>query len=135
MKFSSLIDSRLYIECLKKYLKLPKSWDWGKLSGTKYDEFSVAILQVHYVFNLLISFSEDIKKVYLLFYNLSQFVGFLYILIVMGIRYLRDGPGKLQKWNLSFVKIRNVVIGYFIFKIWLTFKFYLYLLQLRHRNG
>lgn len=34
---------------------------------------------------------EQFKKVYLIFYNLFQFIGFLYILIVIGIRYYRDG--------------------------------------------
>lgn len=33
---------------------------------------------------------EKFKKVYLAFYNLFQFVGFTYILVVMGIRYSRD---------------------------------------------
>ncbi|XP_022240233.1 very-long-chain (3R)-3-hydroxyacyl-CoA dehydratase-like [Limulus polyphemus] len=35
---------------------------------------------------------KDFWKVYLLFYNLIQFVGFLYILIVMLIRYAKEGP-------------------------------------------
>ncbi|KAJ9601091.1 hypothetical protein L9F63_000757, partial [Diploptera punctata] len=39
---------------------------------------------------------EDLKKVYLIFYNLCQFVGFTYILTVMAIRYLRDGPGTYE---------------------------------------
>jgi very-long-chain (3R)-3-hydroxyacyl-CoA dehydratase len=34
---------------------------------------------------------ERFKKVYLLLYNLFQFCGFMYILIVIGIRYYRDG--------------------------------------------
>lgn len=38
--------------------------------------------------------SEDLKKVYLIFYNLCQFVGFTYIITVMAIRYFRDGPSK-----------------------------------------
>lgn len=38
---------------------------------------------------------EQFKKVYLILYNLFQFVGFTYILIVMGIRYYRDGPASM----------------------------------------
>lgn len=34
---------------------------------------------------------EHYKTVYLIFYNLCQFIGFLYIMIVMSIRYYRDG--------------------------------------------
>lgn len=37
---------------------------------------------------------EDFKKVYLVIYNLLQFIGFTYILTVMTIRYSRDGPSK-----------------------------------------
>ncbi|KAJ9578140.1 hypothetical protein L9F63_025000, partial [Diploptera punctata] len=44
---------------------------------------------------------EDLKKVYLIFYNLCQFVGFTYILTVMAIRYLRDGP-VMRCYNHSF---------------------------------
>lgn len=40
-------------------------------------------------------FSEQTKIVYLIFYNLSQFIGFLYIFLVMGIRYYRDGPDSM----------------------------------------
>lgn len=35
---------------------------------------------------------EQTKKVYLVLYNLFQFIGFSYILIVMAIRWYRDGP-------------------------------------------
>lgn len=42
------------------------------------------------------SFSEDYKKVYLVFYNLFQFIGYLYILTVIGIRYSRDGPASME---------------------------------------
>lgn len=38
-------------------------------------------------------FTEDYKKVYLIFYNLFQCIGFIYVLSVMGIRYYRDGSG------------------------------------------
>lgn len=39
--------------------------------------------------------SEDMKKVYLIFYNLCQFIGFAYIFTVMAIRYFRDGPDSM----------------------------------------
>ncbi|KAK4883221.1 hypothetical protein RN001_006540 [Aquatica leii] len=34
---------------------------------------------------------EDLKKVYLIIYNLLMFVGFTYVVSVLGVRYLRDG--------------------------------------------
>jgi len=37
---------------------------------------------------------ENLKKVYLIFYNLCQFVGFMYITTVMTVRYFKDGPSK-----------------------------------------
>ncbi|XP_039969571.1 very-long-chain (3R)-3-hydroxyacyl-CoA dehydratase 3 isoform X3 [Bactrocera neohumeralis] len=40
---------------------------------------------------------ESAKKVYLIFYNLSQFIGYLYILIVMGVLYYRDGIMPMPK--------------------------------------
>jgi very-long-chain (3R)-3-hydroxyacyl-CoA dehydratase len=39
---------------------------------------------------------ENFKKVYLVLYNLFQFVGFTYILVVMGVRYSRDGQDSMQ---------------------------------------
>jgi very-long-chain (3R)-3-hydroxyacyl-CoA dehydratase len=39
---------------------------------------------------------ENFKKVYLILYNLFQFVGFSYILIVMGIRYYRDDVSSMS---------------------------------------
>ncbi|KAF7385030.1 hypothetical protein HZH66_012116 [Vespula vulgaris] len=39
---------------------------------------------------------EDFKKVYLIIYNLCQFVGFLYILVVMSVKYSRDGPASIK---------------------------------------
>ncbi|XP_049301891.1 very-long-chain (3R)-3-hydroxyacyl-CoA dehydratase isoform X1 [Bactrocera dorsalis] len=42
-------------------------------------------------------FKENAKKVYLIFYNLSQFIGYLYILIVMGVLYYRDGIMSMPK--------------------------------------
>lgn len=38
---------------------------------------------------------EDYRKVYLVFYNLSQFVFFTYILVVMIIRYAKEGPDSM----------------------------------------
>ncbi|XP_054288710.1 very-long-chain (3R)-3-hydroxyacyl-CoA dehydratase [Macrosteles quadrilineatus] len=39
---------------------------------------------------------EELKKVYLILYNLSQFVFFTYIIIVMAIRYAKDGPDSME---------------------------------------
>lgn len=38
---------------------------------------------------------EQNRTVYLIFYNLCQFIGFLYVMIVMGIRYYRDGTDSM----------------------------------------
>lgn len=46
--------------------------------------------------------SEDLTKVYLVIYNLCQFVGFIYVLAVMGIRYSRDGPGTFTSIFLKY---------------------------------
>ncbi|UYV60274.1 PTPLAD1 [Cordylochernes scorpioides] len=40
--------------------------------------------------------TEDYRRAYLFLYNLFQFVGFLYILIVMTIRYLKSGPDSMN---------------------------------------
>ncbi|XP_068151117.1 very-long-chain (3R)-3-hydroxyacyl-CoA dehydratase 3 [Drosophila tropicalis] len=40
---------------------------------------------------------EKTKKVYMIFYNLAMFVGYLYIVCVMGILYYRDGPDSISK--------------------------------------
>lgn len=39
---------------------------------------------------------EQGRKVYLIFYNLFQFIGYLYILVVIGIRYYRDGTNSMS---------------------------------------
>lgn len=44
---------------------------------------------------------ESSKKVYMVFYNLAQFIGFLYVLCVMGVLYYRDGPASIQKTYAS----------------------------------
>ncbi len=36
---------------------------------------------------------ESLRRVYLFLYNLFQFVGYLYIVGVLSIRYLKDGQG------------------------------------------
>lgn len=40
--------------------------------------------------------AEKNKQVYLVFYNLCQFIGFLYIMLVMSIRYSRDGSDSME---------------------------------------
>ncbi|XP_034099449.1 very-long-chain (3R)-3-hydroxyacyl-CoA dehydratase 3 [Drosophila albomicans] len=39
---------------------------------------------------------ENAKKVYLVIYNLAMFVGYLHILIIMGVLYLRDGTASIK---------------------------------------
>ncbi|KYN40613.1 3-hydroxyacyl-CoA dehydratase [Trachymyrmex septentrionalis] len=51
---------------------------------------------------------EDFAKVYLVIYNLCQFVGFIYVFAVMAIQYSRDGPAVI-----SF--LRNVLLTQQIF--------------------
>ncbi|XP_076675493.1 3-hydroxyacyl-CoA dehydratase 2 [Andrena cerasifolii] len=67
---------------------------------------------------------EDFKKVYLIIYNLCQFVGFIYILIVMGIMYSRDGPASMKETYiavgnpmkfiqlLQFLEVMHSLFGY-----------------------
>jgi len=67
---------------------------------------------------------EDFAKVYLVIYNLCQFVGFIYVLAVMAIRYSRDGPefmketydviGSLFKFIqlLQFLEVMHPLFGY-----------------------
>lgn len=40
---------------------------------------------------------ESGKKVYMVFYNLCQFVGYTYVLLVMSVLYYRDGPDSMSK--------------------------------------
>lgn len=40
---------------------------------------------------------EEFRKIYLFLYNLSQFIGFLYVLIVLSIRYAKEGPAFTEK--------------------------------------
>lgn len=56
----------------------------------------------------IILFTEELKKVYLILYNLSQFVLFTYILVVMGIRYAKDGPGKF--WYVIILSLHPSVL-------------------------
>lgn len=80
---------------------------------------------VHFkLLQILIQFSEDIKKVYLIFYNLFMFVGFFYICLVMSVRYLRDGidsiPGTYDAVGgamkfiqlLQFLEVMHSMFGY-----------------------
>ncbi|XP_048507005.1 very-long-chain (3R)-3-hydroxyacyl-CoA dehydratase isoform X2 [Athalia rosae] len=71
-----------------------------------------------------LGYKRDFKKVYLVLYNLCQFVGFSYILAVMGIRYSRDGPdsmmgtyeavGTAMKFVqlLQFLEVMHPLFGY-----------------------
>lgn len=42
---------------------------------------------------------ENLKKIYLVIYNMWQFLGFLYIFMVLLINYLKDGNGNYVQWN------------------------------------
>lgn len=67
---------------------------------------------------------ESMKKVYLFLYNLWQFIGFIYIVVVMGTRYLRDGPASMEGTHLNvgwmmrlcfitqFLEIFHPMVGY-----------------------
>ncbi|CAG0894220.1 unnamed protein product [Darwinula stevensoni] len=41
-------------------------------------------------------FVQNWQKLYLFMYNLWQWIAFMYILIVLGLRYLRDGPDSFE---------------------------------------
>ncbi|XP_067008173.2 very-long-chain (3R)-3-hydroxyacyl-CoA dehydratase isoform X2 [Anabrus simplex] len=43
-----------------------------------------------------LGYRKDMRKVYLVFYNLAQFIGFMYILTVIAVRYSRDGPDSME---------------------------------------
>ncbi|GBM50321.1 Very-long-chain (3R)-3-hydroxyacyl-CoA dehydratase 3 [Araneus ventricosus] len=58
---------------------------------------------------------EDFRKIYLFLYNLSQFIGFLYVLIVLTIEYAKEGPQFLERaypseTAFTFVKFTSVVV-------------------------
>lgn len=67
---------------------------------------------------------EDFTKVYLVIYNLCQFVGFIYVLAVMAIRYSRDGPDSMKETYdavggpfkfiqlLQFLEVMHPLFGY-----------------------
>lgn len=48
-----------------------------------------------YLKTLFRFFVEDFKKVYLIIYNLSMFIGFLYVYSVILVRYFRDGVNSM----------------------------------------
>lgn len=66
----------------------------------------LGIFLKHFLVTKLFFLSEDWKKVYLVFYNLGQFVGFLYILVVMALRYSRDGPNSIPS---TYANVGNVM--------------------------
>ncbi|XP_014486132.1 PREDICTED: very-long-chain (3R)-3-hydroxyacyl-CoA dehydratase 3 isoform X2 [Dinoponera quadriceps] len=67
---------------------------------------------------------EEYAKAYLIIYNLFQFVGFIYVLAVMGIRYSRDGPDSIKDTYaavgnpfkfiqlLQFLEVMHPLFGY-----------------------
>ncbi|XP_044019235.1 very-long-chain (3R)-3-hydroxyacyl-CoA dehydratase 3 isoform X2 [Aphidius gifuensis] len=69
-------------------------------------------------------YRKDLKKVYLVIYNLCQLVAFLYVLVIMTIRYSREGPesmketyssvGSIMKFVqiLQFLEVMHPMFGY-----------------------
>lgn len=67
---------------------------------------------------------EDFRKVYLVFYNLTQFIFFTYIIVVMGIRYMKEGtdsvPGTYEAVGavlkfaqlLMYLEVMHPLFGY-----------------------
>ncbi|XP_073821165.1 3-hydroxyacyl-CoA dehydratase 2 [Musca autumnalis] len=76
---------------------------------------------------------ESSKKVYLVIYNLAQFVGFLYVLSVLAVRYYRDGPsmiptsyalvGNAMKFIqlLQYLEVLHPIFGYTKGSPWIPF--------------
>uniref|UniRef100_V5HPA3 Very-long-chain (3R)-3-hydroxyacyl-CoA dehydratase n=1 Tax=Ixodes ricinus TaxID=34613 RepID=V5HPA3_IXORI len=55
--------------------------------------------------------TEEFRRVYLFLYNLFQFVGFLYIFLVMLIRYSRDGDRSMEgTWEAVGKAMRLVIL-------------------------
>lgn len=42
---------------------------------------------------------EEYRRVYLFLYNLFQWVGFIYLLVVLSIRYAKDGSSKYYSFS------------------------------------
>uniref|UniRef100_A0A0V0G852 Very-long-chain (3R)-3-hydroxyacyl-CoA dehydratase n=1 Tax=Triatoma dimidiata TaxID=72491 RepID=A0A0V0G852_TRIDM len=67
---------------------------------------------------------EDVRKVYLAFYNLTQFIFFTYIIVVMGVRFMKDGydshPGTYDAVGpvfkfaqlIQFLEVMHPIFGY-----------------------
>ncbi|KAM7352100.1 3-hydroxyacyl-CoA dehydratase 2 [Cochliomyia hominivorax] len=76
---------------------------------------------------------ESSKKVYMVFYNLAQFIGFLYILCVMGVLYYRDGANSITKTYaavgnamkfiqlLQYLEVLHPIFGYTKGSPWVPF--------------
>lgn len=58
---------------------------------------------------------EEIKRIYLFLYNLFQFVGFIYILVVLSIRYAKEGAGNYFSFLFFALKIKIDLILLFRF--------------------
>ena len=43
---------------------------------------------------------ENLKRIYLFIYNVWQLIGFLYIVVILSLKYFKDGSGNFL--NLSF---------------------------------
>ncbi|XP_018323230.1 very-long-chain (3R)-3-hydroxyacyl-CoA dehydratase [Agrilus planipennis] len=76
---------------------------------------------------------EDVRKVYLGFYNLFMFVSFLYILVVLGIMYVKNGYRSFDSayeilgyvviflTSIQFLEILHCLLGYTSGSVFTTF--------------
>ncbi|XP_068203488.1 very-long-chain (3R)-3-hydroxyacyl-CoA dehydratase [Palaemon carinicauda] len=67
---------------------------------------------------------ESVKNIYLFLYNLWQFVGFIYIVSVLTMRYMKDGPDSMEGtygavgwmvkmcFTTQFLEILHPMVGY-----------------------
>lgn len=58
------------------------------------------------IYFIFYSYIEKAKTVYLIFYNLFQFIGYLYILMVIGIRYYNAGTASIP---LTYAAVGNAM--------------------------
>lgn len=76
---------------------------------------------------------EDMKKVYLVLYNLSQFVFYMYIFVVLTIRYTKEGVDSMEGTYdavgpalkfcqiIQFLEVMHPMFGYTKGSVWIPF--------------
>jgi len=68
---------------------------------------------------------ENMRIVYLFLYNFFQFVGYLYIVGVLTVRYMKDGPGEYSQTKVYYVGNQSMnFVNLLLSSIW-CFKFFL----------